>query len=60
MTESDLTRRTFVAQSLAAVGSGFAAATLPLTSAHPATGDARLSVLCVGGHPDDPESGCGG
>jgi LmbE family N-acetylglucosaminyl deacetylase len=60
MTESDLTRRTFVAQSLAAVGSGFAAATLPLTSAHPATGAPRLSVLCVGGHPDDPESGCGG
>src|SRR5947207_6943637 len=20
----------------------------------------RLSVVCVGGHPDDPESGCGG
>lgn len=30
---------------------------MPLASARP---DARLRVLCVGGHPDDPESGCGG
>jgi LmbE family N-acetylglucosaminyl deacetylase len=24
------------------------------------TAPARLNVVCVGGHPDDPESGCGG
>lgn len=60
MNQSDLTRRSFVAQSLAAVGSGVAAGPLPLTSAHRQPGAAPLSVLCVGGHPDDPESGCGG
>ena len=55
----DLTRRDFVARSLAAVGAGrFALGPLP---GHP--GDpshAPLSVVCVGAHPDDPESGCGG
>ena len=24
------------------------------------SGDTKLNVICVGGHPDDPESGCGG
>jgi LmbE family N-acetylglucosaminyl deacetylase len=24
------------------------------------SGSARMTVVCVGGHPDDPESGCGG
>ncbi|HEX5169750.1 MAG TPA: PIG-L deacetylase family protein [Cyclobacteriaceae bacterium] len=24
------------------------------------SGNAKLKVICVGGHPDDPESGCGG
>lgn len=33
---------------------------LPLASAHEGKGIARLTVVCVGGHPDDPESGCGG
>ena len=56
MHETDLTRRSFVARSLAAVGA--AANPLPRPSAHPSA--APLSVLCVGGHPDDPESGCGG
>ena len=60
MTTSDLTRRRFVAQSLAAAGSSVTAATLPLASPHHESAAARLSVLCVGGHPDDPESGCGG
>src|SRR2546425_2170929 len=32
---------------------------LPLVSAQ-AEDRARISVVCVGGHPDDPESGCGG
>ncbi len=61
MAQSDLTRRGFVEQSLVAVGATVAAATtLPLASADGKSGAARLSVLCVGGHPDDPESGCGG
>jgi LmbE family N-acetylglucosaminyl deacetylase len=57
MHQSDLTRRGFVGQSLAAVAG---ASALPLASAEREAGAARLSVLCVGGHPDDPESGCGG
>jgi LmbE family N-acetylglucosaminyl deacetylase len=49
-------RRVFLASSLAA---------LPVLSEHPgATSDVqrsrKLHVVCVGGHPDDPESGCGG
>lgn len=58
MSASDVTRRGFVEQSLAALGSSLVAAhPLPLAEAHP---DTRLSIVCVGGHPDDPESGCGG
>ncbi len=33
---------------------------LPLVSAQGESGAARMTVVCVGGHPDDPESGCGG
>jgi LmbE family N-acetylglucosaminyl deacetylase len=57
MHPSDLTRRGFVGQSLAVVAGATA---LPLAAAEREAGAARLSVLCVGGHPDDPESGCGG
>jgi N-acetylglucosamine malate deacetylase 1 len=57
MTESDLTRRSFVKQSLAIVG---AAQLGPLASSASAAGVAPLKVVCIGGHPDDPESGCGG
>jgi N-acetylglucosamine malate deacetylase 1 len=32
---------------------------LPLLAAQPAK-SAPLRIVCVGGHPDDPESGCGG
>src|SRR5689334_16030337 len=49
-----LSRRTFVKQSVAA------ASALPLTTTPPDSAAARLTVICVGGHPDDPESGCGG
>ncbi len=54
MREGDLTRRGFVKQSALA-----AVTTLPLTST-PAEPDAPLRIVCVGAHPDDPESGCGG
>ena len=57
MNKRDLTRRGFVRQSLAAVGPGMIAAnSLPLVSAQ-AEDTVRMSVVCVGGHPDDPESG---
>lgn len=59
MSESDLTRRGFVRRSLAAGGAALLPGTIP--SAADAQSQApRLSVVCVGGHPDDPESGCGG
>lgn len=36
------------------------ATALPLASAQAKVGTARTTVVCVGAHPDDPESGCGG
>jgi len=52
-----LTRRDFVGQSLAVLPALATAGTLS-PSAGPAA--APLRIVCVGGHPDDPESGCGG
>jgi len=61
MKEPDLARRTFVKQAVATVGPAMVAAnTLSLASADAVSGAARLTVVCVGAHPDDPESGCGG
>src|SRR6266487_2526607 len=61
MNDRDLTRRTFVKQSLAAVGPAMVAANaLPVVSTPAEAGAARMTVVCVGAHPDDPESGCGG
>ena len=57
-----LSRRDFVKHSLGAAGPlALAANALPLAAAHAEPGAARkLKVVCVGGHPDDPESGCAG
>ena len=62
MKNRDLTRRGFVKQSLAlATPAVLAANALPLTAAESESGASRkLKVVCVGGHPDDPESGCAG
>lgn len=61
MNERDLTRRSFVRQSLVAVGPAMVAANaLPLVSAQAESGAVPMRVVCVGAHPDDPESGCGG
>src|SRR5215475_13350209 len=50
-------RREFVQNSLAGLGLlSFA----PSAQAEPTAATKRLKVVCVGGHPDDPESGCGG
>ncbi|HEX9347587.1 MAG TPA: PIG-L deacetylase family protein [Gemmatimonadales bacterium] len=55
MNDGDLTRRSFVKRSTLA-----AVTTLPLASAATESRAAALRIVCVGAHPDDPESGCGG
>jgi len=55
MQTGDLSRRGFVKQSALV-----AAAALPLPAAGDAAHNASLTVVCIGAHPDDPESGCGG
>ncbi len=62
MHHEDLTRRGFVKQTLALAAPGVLAANaLPLMAAESEPGPARkFKVVCVGGHPDDPESGCAG
>jgi LmbE family N-acetylglucosaminyl deacetylase len=59
MTDSDLTRREFVERSLSVAPAMLASSALPLAAAV-ADGSAPMTVVCVGAHPDDPESGCGG
>jgi len=53
------TRRHFFQKSLIVASLPLAASSLPALAAesisHP-----KLKVVCVGGHPDDPESGCAG
>lgn len=56
MNENKISRRSFFNHSLAGIGS------LPLASVFDKNihFDKPLKVVCVGGHPDDPETGCGG
>jgi LmbE family N-acetylglucosaminyl deacetylase len=49
-------RRAFIASSLATLPMLSAGAEGPSRTEHPQ----KLHVVCVGGHPDHPESGCGG
>ena len=58
----NLSRRSFVKSSAAATLPALLAANaLPLVAAETTQKNARqLKIVCVGGHPDDPESGCGG
>jgi len=61
VTDSDLTRRAFLGRSTSAVGSAvLTSGLLPLSTARAESAPEKLSVICIGGHPDDPESGCGG
>src|SRR5438093_5750022 len=62
MHDQDITRRNFMKQSAALAAPAILAANaLPLAAAESDSGPARkLKVVCVGGHPDDPESGCAG
>ena len=57
MDASTNSRRNFVKTAAAGVG----LLSLPgLLNAKPRTRAEKKKVVCVGGHPDDPESGCGG
>src|SRR5262245_7164240 len=60
MTDPDLTRRGFLRRTASTVAPAVAAGLLPLTTARAEATAEELSVICIGGHPDDPESGCGG
>jgi LmbE family N-acetylglucosaminyl deacetylase len=53
---NDVSRRGFVKQSLAAA----VAPAMMATNTPSVESGAPLTVVCVGAHPDDPESGCGG
>ena len=54
---NDSSRRNFVKRAAGAVG----LASLPsILTAQPAKQFEKKNIVCVGGHPDDPESGCGG
>jgi LmbE family N-acetylglucosaminyl deacetylase len=50
-------RRNFIRNS----GSLLTGLSLSVITSHPGVlQDKKLKVVCIGGHPDDPESGCGG
>ena len=60
MGNSPLTRRSFLRGTGLAAGPLLAAAHAPPLSAAAAASTRRLRIVCIGGHPDDPESGCAG
>ena len=61
MNESDITRRRFLERTAATVGPVvIGAGALPAAATRGPSRAPRMRVVCVGGHPDDPESGCGG
>src|SRR6187397_3215852 len=64
MTKYSPSRRSFMKQSLVVVAPALlTGSALPLAAAEARSGSAqarKLNIVCVGGHPDDPESGCAG
>jgi len=60
MIDRHLTRRDFVTRSVGAGSLAALGSPLPLFGARDHNLAAPLSIVCIGGHPDDPESGCGG
>jgi LmbE family N-acetylglucosaminyl deacetylase len=59
MIDSNSSRRDFATQSAAALTLSTLTAAAA-TAAQPSGSKRTLHVVCVGAHPDDPESGCGG
>src|SRR5712691_2625172 len=64
MKKPDMSRRSFVQQSLAVAGPTLVAANALALPATDTEADrvkpGALKIVCIGGHPDDPESGCAG
>jgi len=60
MPEHIVPRRTFLREAGVLAGPLLLAIQAPPLSAAAAEAARQLKVLCVGGHPDDPESGCAG
>jgi N-acetylglucosamine malate deacetylase 1 len=60
MPKDILTRRGFLKEAGGLVAPLLVAAGAPPLAAAAAEADRQLKVVCVGGHPDDPESGCAG
>src|SRR5439155_8092474 len=55
-----LTRRQILAATSVPLAAALPGASAAPVSEEPAPPTRPLSVVCVGAHPDDPESGCGG
>ena len=60
MQEDIVTRRGFLKQAGALAAPLLVASEAPPLAAAAAGAARRLKVVCIGGHPDDPESGCAG
>ncbi len=60
MQNDPLDRRAFLKHSALLAAPAVLAATAPPLAAAERPAAAKLKVLCVGAHPDDPESGCAG
>src|SRR5437667_10538911 len=60
MQTDPLTRRSFLKTSVALAGPVMLAANAPPLTAAEAGPVRALKIICIGGHPDDPESGCAG
>jgi LmbE family N-acetylglucosaminyl deacetylase len=60
MQSHSLNRRNFLKQSVALAAPALLAATAPPLAAAAGASARTLKVTCIGGHPDDPESGCAG
>jgi LmbE family N-acetylglucosaminyl deacetylase len=60
MQTPSVTRRSFFKGTASLATPVILAAAVPPLAAADARSRARLKVVCVGGHPDDPESGCAG
>ena len=60
MAENTLPRRSFLANASVLAAPLLLAVQSPPLTANAAEAARRLKIICVGGHPDDPESGCAG